>query len=390
MKVAELPAGKDLITASPQTAFPMDNHMLTHADTTASRILSVATASTRAGNSAVPAHTRLPRVDYVELQRLLNADTLDYSAYDRKYAGGLLRYLETQLRSDVYLGAISWLKSRNHDLVFAWSERAGIPFAAYKRALGTSARFVTMFQCWSNRQERAIQTLDLFSAMDAIIVHCRSMKRNLIRLGVHAHQVHVIPYSIDQTFFAPSAALKPQRGRILSVGEPRSRDYPSLFQAVDGLPVELQVAASGHWYAREKKTDMPISVPHNVSISKRLPQAELRDLYASSQFIVLPIHNLVYSAGATAALEAASMGRAVIAFRSEGIVDYVIDGETGILVDPSDVPAMRQAIQYLLAHPEEAERLGQNARRRIEKELNLETYVCKIADLLLRNMPSRA
>ncbi len=30
------------------------------------------------------------------------------------------------------------------------------------------------------------------------------------------------------------------------------------------------------------------------------------------------------------------------------------------------------------------------ARRRIEKELNLETYVCKIADLLLRNMPSRA
>lgn len=84
------------------------------------------------------------------------------------------------------------------------------------------------------------------------------------------------------------------------------------------------------------------------------------------------------------------MGRAVIAFRSRGILDYIIDGETGILVDPGDVLAMRQAIEYLLAHPEEAERLGQNARQRVEEELNLEAYVCKIADLLVSSLPASA
>ena len=76
------------------------------------------------------------------------------------------------------------------------------------------------------------------------------------------------------------------------------------------------------------------------------------------------------------------MGRAVIATRSRGILDYVIDDETGILVDPGDVTAMREAIQYLLAHPEKARRLGQNARQRVEEELNLDVYVERVADLL--------
>ena len=45
---------------------------------------------------------------------------------------------------------------------------------------------------------------------------------------------------------------------------------------------------------------------------------------------------------------------------------------------------MREAIQFLLANPKEAERLGTNARQRILEELNLETYVKNIADVLRR------
>jgi glycosyltransferase involved in cell wall biosynthesis len=59
-----------------------------------------------------------------------------------------------------------------------------------------------------------------------------------------------------------------------------------------------------------------------------------------------------------------------------------MDGETGILVNPSDVERMREAIQDLLTHPQEARRLGQNARQRIEEELNLDVYVERIAQLL--------
>ena len=241
---------------------------------------------------------------------------------------------------------------------------------------------MTMFQCWSPRQELAITSLNLFQAMDTIIVHCRSMQQNLVRLGAPENRVKLIHYSIDQNFFSPRTDLEPRNNVIMSIGESRSRDYASLFRAVQGLPIKLEVAGFGHWYAREKNNSHNGQIPANVSMLSHLPQSELRNLYASSQFVVIPVHDLVYSAGATASMEAGSMSRAVIAFRSRGISDYIIDGETGILVEPGDAKGMRDAIQFLLGNPKEAKRLGENARQRIQEELNLETYVKNIAEIL--------
>jgi glycosyltransferase involved in cell wall biosynthesis len=266
--------------------------------------------------------------------------------------------------------------------VFTWSERAGIPFAGFKRALPTMARFVTMFQSWSKRQESALTGLGLFAAMDSILVHCTSMKQNLVRLGAPEGKIRVIHYGIDEEFFSPQGDTKPTPGRIVSLGETRSRDYASLFKAVDGLPVQLEVAGYGHWYAREKNDGLKVKIPSNVSMSRRLTHFELRDFYAHSFFVVLPVRDLVYSAGATGVLEAGSMGRAVIAFHSQGISDYIVDGETGILIKPGDVAGLKAAIQHLLDNPAEAKRMGDNARQRILERFSFDAYVEKIADVL--------
>lgn len=348
------------------------------------KLLSVATAAIHPDQLSDIQQLRFPRVDYIELQRCLDAETLDYSTYDKKGTGKLFRRFETQLRSDIFLATLGWWRSHRYSTVFAWSERAGIPFAAYHRFIPLSQRFVTMFQCWSPRQELVIKALDLFRGMDTIVVHCKSMQENLIRLGAPEERVKLIHYSIDQNFFAPQTDTKQSRDIIMSVGESRSRDYASLFEAVKDLPVKLEVAGFGHWYAREKRSPIKASIPENVSMLRHLSQRELRDQYACSQFVVIPVHDLVYSAGATACMEAGSMARAVIAFHSKGISDYIIDGETGILVEPGNIQAMREAIQFLLANPEEAERLGANARQRILEELNLETYVKNIADVLMQ------
>ena len=351
-------------------------------DTEEDRILSVATAGLYADQLDDVDHVRYPRVDYIELQHLLNVETIDYSAYNRSFAGKIFRHLETQLRSDVYIAMIGWWKSRDLPVVFTWSERAGLPFALYRKFNGSHNRFVTMFQCWSEKQELAVTRFNLFSTIDQIIVHCTSMRENLIRLGAPEEKLKLVHYSIDQDFFSPSPYDVTRRNMIVSIGEPRSRDYASLFQAVDGLPTKLTVASFGHWYARIKYGSLRVPLPENVSMTRHLTQLELRTLYASSQFVVLPIRDLVYSAGATTCLEAGSMARAVVAFRSRGISDYIVDGETGILVEPGNVAALRDAIQYLLANPREAKRMGQNARQRIVEQFTLENYVNGIADVL--------
>ncbi|MGH2538600.1 MAG: glycosyltransferase family 4 protein [Candidatus Promineifilaceae bacterium] len=325
---------------------------------------------------------RYPRVDYLELQRLLNADVLDYGVYEHTTIGKWLRRLETRVHSDLYLTLLGLLRRHRYGLVFTMSERAGIPYAGLQRLLPGRRQLVSMIHSWSWRQERAFTGLKWHTTADAIIVHCQSMRRHLIGLGADPAQVHVIPYSVDERFFRPEDSGQAQPGFILSVGEPRTRDYASLFKAVESLPLRLCVAASGIWYARESKTRLGAVVPANVTVSRHLPRPELRTLYARSQFVVLPLRNSIASYGATASLEAACMGRAVVANGGRGLRDYVIHGVTGLLVEPGDPGALQEAIAYLWAHPEEAQRMGQNGRQRIEEELNLDRYVGRLASLI--------
>jgi glycosyltransferase involved in cell wall biosynthesis len=76
------------------------------------------------------------------------------------------------------------------------------------------------------------------------------------------------------------------------------------------------------------------------------------------------------------------MGIPVIANRSPGLMDYVIDGKTGILVEPGDKEALRNAIEFLITHPEEAQRMGRNARLTVERGLNMDCYVQRLAALI--------
>jgi glycosyltransferase involved in cell wall biosynthesis len=344
-----------------------------------SEILSLATAALKPGQQSRTENKMYPRVDYIELKRYLDVDVLDYDAYRRRPYGPALTRLETNVRSDVYLAWLGFRQRKRHKLVFAWSERVGIPYAGLRLLERRRSPFATMFTCWSDRQEKMITSLNLFSTMDTIAVHCESMRRHFISLGVPENKVKLFPYSIDHCFFSPLADVEQQPGLILSLGEIRSRDYRSLFKAVKGLPVKLWVAAAGSWYAREKKNDFDFEVPGNVYLSERLSAVELRNIYAQSQFVVLPVYDEIYSAGATASLEAMAMGRAVIAFRSRGILDFVRDGQTGLLVEPGNPQAMREAIQHLLENPDEARRLGENGRQLVREELNLDNYVRRIA-----------
>ena len=72
------------------------------------------------------------------------------------------------------------------------------------------------------------------------------------------------------------------------------------------------------------------------------------------------------------------MGKAVICTKTEGQRDIVTDGVNGILVPAFDVAALRSAIERLLAHPEEAARMGKAGREFVERSNNLDLFVEKV------------
>jgi glycosyltransferase involved in cell wall biosynthesis len=64
-------------------------------------------------------------------------------------------------------------------------------------------------------------------------------------------------------------------------------------------------------------------------------------------------------------LQAMAAARPVVATRVPGLLEIVVPGETGALVEPEDPSALASVLRDLLADPERAERFGQAGRERL-------------------------
>ena len=74
-------------------------------------------------------------------------------------------------------------------------------------------------------------------------------------------------------------------------------------------------------------------------------------------------------------------GKPVVASNFPEIAKVVKEADCGILVDPTDVDEIVDAILYLLEHPEEAKRMGENGRRAVEEKYNWEKMEEKLLEL---------
>jgi glycosyltransferase involved in cell wall biosynthesis len=149
---------------------------------------------------------------------------------------------------------------------------------------------------------------------------------------------------------------------------------------VKDLDVHLVIAAASPWSKRTEGVATR-TIPSNVTVRK-FTQYELRQLYADSCFMVMPLENVNFQAGVTAILECLAMGKAVICSRVPGQTDVVVEGENGRYVPPGDPSTLGTEIRRLLSRPEEAVRLGANGRKLVECQMNLDLYVQTLTDFL--------
>ena len=83
-------------------------------------------------------------------------------------------------------------------------------------------------------------------------------------------------------------------------------------------------------------------------------------------------------------IESLLMACPTVATRVGGLVDSVVDGETGIVVNPGDPADLARGILELLDDPERARRLGLNGRRRMQARFTLRTTAHELARLYRR------
>lgn len=352
-----------------------------------------------------------PRKDYVEVARALDADIIDY-AYMEEQASAVGRALANRAGNLVGELYESYVARNRFKYICAWADRAGLPLALmYKLRRSRSDLTLVSVYLSSGKKALFLRNLGVQSHLGAIVNYSSvqmEIAANELRVP-RAKLYHVLHY-VDERFWRPVSVA--QEDGICSVGW-EARDYGTLVKAVSdlSLPVHIAVGVAGLSSSPMEKDDddghsqpglftsiagkftQPLyqawrtevlreGLPSNIRIHNQLSPRALRDLYSRSRFVVVPLYQTDFDAGVTSICEAMAMGKALIVTRTHAQVDVVREGVNGLYVPPGNPRALRQAIEYLLQHPEETARMGRVGRELAEERHALDKHAKRIVDIV--------
>lgn len=372
------------------------------------RVLLVISARPTAELRDAIAAGREPRRDYYEFQRALDADLLTPAEAQATLFG---RLLERVAGRSAALAWAAFCRRRDYDAIYTDAENVGLPLALLLRYRGTRAgqpRHVMLTHYLSTSIKHLFFRLGAGGRIDTLIVHSAAQRERAVRtLRMPPQGVALLPYFADERFWRPQPApdSNGQRDMICGVGL-EFRDYDTLLTAVRDIDVDVRIAAASSWSHHSAFESSP-TLPPNVNVHSYgyLP---LRDLYAAARFVVVPLREVDNQAGITVILEAMAMGKAVVVSGTRGQTDVLRDRlnggrgpierewwpgfvdapavadtlahlPTGFYVPPGDPAALREAIVYLLSHPDVADELGRNSRRVVEALFGLDAFTARFA-----------
>jgi phosphatidylinositol alpha-1,6-mannosyltransferase len=213
--------------------------------------------------------------------------------------------------------------------------------------------------------------------------------------GVAAPAITVIRPGAVVTGGAVTALQPATSGRrvLLSVG--RLVDaYKGHDMVIRALPLilakapdtEYVIVGDGPLRPYLERLAASLGVAASVRFVGQAADDELDAWYRACDVFVLASRESAVSGGAEGYgivfVEASLRGKPVVGGRSGGIPDAVIDGETGLLVDPSDPADIAEAVTRLLTEHDLADRLGRGGRRRVVEDLSWPEYTQRFSRVL--------
>ncbi len=318
---------------------------------------------------------RSPTPDFIALARALHANIIDpLSKTSGKKPGRMSKMVE--------LFSIAWagFKARNkYDLIISDLDRVGLILAfLFKLTFTKRYHVIICHGKIANKTDlRMIRWLGLQSHIDRFVCYGPIVAGKLKTGLKNSEKIVTVRHSPDHHFWHPSS--KPSERLIVSAGLFR-RDYATLIKAIEGLDISLVIAADSPWVT--DKANLGV-LPPNVQVVK-CSYLQLRELYARALLVAIPLMNSSAQSGSLVIYEAMAMGKTVAATRTPGQsgLKLIKEGETGYFIRPGDVGEWRSVIQHLSLHPDEAQRMGDEARRVIEKELNIDRYISEMASVV--------
>lgn len=268
---------------------------------------------------------------------------------------------------------------RSYDVVVTWHPRVSLVYALLQALTRDSHPHVGVLYWLSKPVTRWSLTLVGHTFARVVTWVPGQAEFAVRRLGFGPERIVVTGRYVDDVFWRrehATAAADPTL--VVSAGR-EMRDYPTLVSAVAGLPVRCVIAGPPQRVTRGLWSTEGEQATEGPNVTRTLADlAGMRELYAESSLVVVPVLPSDTDNGISVIMEAMAMGLPVVATANPALADVLADGENCVLVPPGDVRRMREAIERLLADRHLALRLGEAGRRFIVEQHSVATFAASL------------
>ncbi len=224
----------------------------------------------------------------------------------------------------------------------------------------------------------------LWKKADAVIANSKGLRRLALETA-QTHEVLVIENGVDANVFVPPKTLTPPTAqlnaeiRLLFVGRiVPQKGLDILLQALRELKkkysFKLVVVGAGDQEADLKKFSSRYQLEELIDFAGWVTRDQLPSYYARSDIFVLPSRAEGMS---NAVLEAMASRLAVVTTNIAGNEELIVNGHSGLLVEPDRVSQLVAALGQLFENPRLRRQLGVNAREQVVRKMNWQRVASK-------------
>lgn len=211
----------------------------------------------------------------------------------------------------------------------------------------------------------------VLSMGDAFLVLAPVWKEFFSRM-VNANKITVLPNSIK---IPKTGQKKYGQFQLLFLGRLcREKGIGELFRTIPELRKKypnIHVYLGGIWEDKALKAEAE-KLSECVTWLGWIGGEEKKRYLNKCDIFVLPSY---FEGQPVALLEAMAYGCAIVASETGGIPQMISDGQTGILVMPQDAESLQQGLERVLSDTELCRKLGENARRRVQKDFSIDNNI---------------
>mgnify|MGYP001137173066 CR=1 FL=1 len=202
----------------------------------------------------------------------------------------------------------------------------------------------------------------LLSSVDGVICFSQNHKYFWEKYLGFSGKVISAPWPME----ANLKSIYPVVGDYIFSGGSTKRDWKTLISAAEKINSKFIIAA-GKDSASGKYGLEDINIPKNIKVLFDIPSKQYRKLISKALFAIIPLKNVLTDVGWETLTQAMTMGKVVIVTKIPPLEHYIEDGKTGLFVEPNNSEDFREKILFLLQNPQEIERIGKNAKEKMEE-----------------------